>query len=100
MDVIVILAGMFYDLLVIQPLADIWVAFGVGKNYRFLSINAICHTLGRPKAQALPVFHALTGCDTTSAFRGKGKKSAWQAWQAFEEVTDTLCTFLCTLLKI
>ena len=29
--VIVILAGMFYDLLVIQPLADIWVAFGVGK---------------------------------------------------------------------
>ena len=30
-DVIVILAGMFYDLLVIQPLADIWVAFGVGK---------------------------------------------------------------------
>ena len=88
-DVIVILASMFYDLLVIQPLADIWVAFGVGKNYRFLSINAICHTLGRPKAQALPVFHALTGCDTTSAFRGKGKKSAWQAWQAFEEVTDT-----------
>ena len=29
------------------------------------------------------------GCDTTSALRGKGKKSAWQAWQAFEEVTDT-----------
>ena len=28
-DVIVILAGVFYDLLVIQPLADIWVAFGV-----------------------------------------------------------------------
>lgn len=28
-------------------------------------------------------------CDTTSAFRGKGKKSAWQAWQAYEEVTET-----------
>ena len=57
-EVIVILAGVFYDLLVIQPLADIWVAFGVGKNYRFLSVNAICHTLGEPKARALPIFHA------------------------------------------
>ena len=47
-----------------------------------------CHTLGEPKARALPVFHALTGCGTTSVFRGKGKKFAWQAWQAFEEVTD------------
>ncbi len=34
-----------------------------------------------------------TGCDTTSAFRGRGKKSAWQAWQAYEEVTQTF-TFL------
>ncbi len=36
------------------------------------------------------MFHALTGCDTTSAFRGKVKKSSWQAWQAYEEVTETL----------
>ena len=33
--------------------------------------------------------HAISGCDTTSAFWGKGKKSFWQAWIAFEEVTDT-----------
>ena len=32
-DVIVVLAGQFHDLLVIQPLADIWVAFGMGKNF-------------------------------------------------------------------
>ena len=25
-------------------------------------------------------FHAFTGCDVVSAFRGKGKKSAWQTW--------------------
>ena len=31
----------------------------------------------------------ISGCDTTSAFWGKGKKSFWQAWMAFEEVTDT-----------
>ena len=59
-DVVVILVGAFRALSGIQPLADIWVAFGMGKNYRFLSINAICDSLGEPKAQALPVFHALT----------------------------------------
>ena len=39
------------------------------------------------------MFHAFSGSDTTSAFRGRGKKSAWQAWQAYEEVTQTF-TFL------
>ena len=46
--------------------------------------------LGKPNQELyISVFHALTGCDTVSAFKGKGKKSAWQAWQAYEEVTDT-----------
>ena len=58
------------------------------KDYRFYSINAIFVTLGDSKSRALPVFHALTGYDTTSAFRGKGK-SAWQALQAYEEVIET-----------
>ena len=61
----------------------------MGKSYRFLSINAIFDSLGKQKVQALPPFHALTGSDITSAFKGKGKKSAWKAWQAFAEVTDT-----------
>ena len=62
----------------------------MSKNYRFYSINAICASLGEQRSRALPVFHTLTGCDTTSAFKGKGKKSVWQAWQAYEEVTETL----------
>ena len=61
----------------------------MGKNYRFYHINAICERLGVPQSRALPVFHAFSGCDTTSAFNGKGKKSVWQAWQAFEDVTET-----------
>ena len=61
----------------------------MGKNYRFYHINVICATLGEPQSRALPVFHAFSGCDTTSAFNGKGKKSAWQAWQVDEDVTNT-----------
>ena len=40
-------------------------------------------------SQALPMLQAISGCDTTSAFWKKGKKSFWQDWMAFEEVTDT-----------
>ena len=69
-----------------QPQVDIWVAFGMGKAFHFYSINAICSSLGEAKSRALPVFHAMTGCDTVSAFRGKGKKSTWQA---YEDITDT-----------
>ena len=46
--------------------------------------------LGETRASCLSVFHALSGCDTTSAFVGKGKRSAWQAWQQYNAVTPTL----------
>ena len=38
-------------------------------------------------ASGLPFFHAFTGCDTTSAFKGKGKKTAWQTWKAYQAMT-------------
>ena len=81
-DVIAILVGTFFDLKLTHPCVDIWVAFGTGKSFKYLNINAISSHIGEAKARALPMFHALTGCDTTSAFKGRGKKTAWQAWQA------------------
>ena len=89
-DDVVILTGAFIELSQIQPLADIWVTFRMSKNYRFYSINAIYSSLGERKSQALPVFYMRTGYDTTSFFKGKGKKSVWQAYQTYEEVTETL----------
>ena len=86
-DVIVILVGHFHQLTVYGPL-DIWVGFGMGKNYRCYHINDICRQLGEKKANALPLFHAFTGCDTTSSFSGRGKKTAWEAWKCYPEATD------------
>ena len=37
---------------------------------------------------SLPGFHAFTGCDTTSSFFGRSKKSAWAAWLSYPEVTE------------
>ena len=88
-DVLVILVGKLHDLREVQPELDLWLAFGMGRNFRFISVNSICAVLGEPRSTSLPVFHALTGCDTTSCFFGKGKKSAWQAWEIFPEVTPT-----------
>ena len=46
--------------------------------------------LGPSKSRALLAFHSLTGCDTTSAFQGKGKRTAWAVRQEFPELTAEL----------
>ena len=51
-------------------------------------------TNGKNHCQTLPVFHSFTGSDTTSFFNGKGKKSAWQAWKSFSEITETFLSLV------
>ncbi|CAJ1084188.1 Sodium/potassium-transporting ATPase subunit alpha [Xyrichtys novacula] len=87
-DIIVILVGLLGQLTKDYPDTGIWVAFGMGKNFQEICINTISQKIGKSISLALPAFHAFTGCDTTSQFRGKGKKSAWAAWKSFPEVTN------------
>ena len=49
--------------------------------------------MGPKKALALPIFHALIGCDTVFAFRSHGKGTAWIAWNSFLELTEALLSF-------
>ena len=74
----------------LSPEHEVWLAFGTGKNFRYLSAHQIAVFLGPGKSLALPIFHALTGCDTVSGFIGHGKKTAWSTWNAFPELTDAL----------
>ncbi len=71
-------------------IAELWLAFGTGKHYRYIAAHEIAAFLGPLKSKALPMFHALTGCDTTSGFASKGKKSAWDTWSVFPVLTDAL----------
>ena len=66
---------------------EIWVNFGTGESKKILSAHQIGSAIGRDKAVALPVFHAFTGCDTVSSFKSIGKKTAWQRWKVFDDVT-------------
>ena len=87
-DMIVILLGNFEEISELCPDIDLWIAFGVSKYFALYSINAIYQETGVNTAQALPVFHAFSGCDTTSSFQGKVKRSVWEAWKSFIEVTS------------
>lgn len=87
-DVLVIIIAQFHTLSSTWPGLSFWVAFGIGKNFQLLSINTICEYLGDKKCRVLPFFHMFTGCDTTSAFLGKGKKSVWEAWKVYPEDTE------------
>ena len=46
------------------------------------------------------LLHALTGCDTVSAFCGRGKKTTWNTWKVFPEVTGAFKGSLLTQADI
>ena len=48
---------------------------GKKKLWKFVDIGAICAKLGNALSAALPGFCAFYGCDTTSGFPVKGKKT-------------------------
>lgn len=84
-DVVVLAIALFHAL----SIDELWIAFGVKKHYRYIAVHTIANRLGREKAKGLPFFHAVTGCDTTSSFSSIGKKTAWDTWTAFPEITET-----------
>ena len=67
---------------------NIWVAFGTGKFFKDISVNSIFAGIGADKAESILAFHAFTGCDCVSAFYGRGKKTAWNVWLQYPEVTE------------
>ena len=78
-DVIVIA---IYILSSLQELGlqKLWIAFGQGAHLKWIPIHEIVPVIGPEKTSGILFFHAFTGCDVVSSFRGKGKKSAWQTW--------------------
>ena len=69
-DIVVLAVAFFAQL----DLSELWIGFGAGKHCRDIPVHRIHSKLGQSKSLALPLFHALTGCDTTSQFLGCKKK--------------------------
>ena len=85
-DILIILISKFHFLKDLCKDLELKVAFGVGKDFAVYSVNNICSTLGLDKSKIMSIFHAFSGCDTTSSFHGRGKKSAWESLVSFSEV--------------
>ena len=49
---------------------------GTATRTRYISIRKVSDVLGKDICHALPGLHAFTGCDTVSAFSGRGKLGA------------------------
>lgn len=88
-DVVVIFIGLFPKLTSLNDEIQLWIEFGKGKYLRYFSINHVYQQLGDAVSRSLPFFHAFSGCDTTSQFAGKGKKTAWKTWKSIPQVTET-----------
>ena len=110
-DVAVLAISIFHNV----PVTELWMAFGAGKHFRYIAIHEVARALGKEKSKALPLFHAMTGCDTgknviidyqlfdrpelnychsflylVSFLAGKGKKTAWEIWKLYPDLTPVL----------
>jgi len=80
----------------------------------YVDISKVCQMVGSQVCSALPGFHAFTGCDSVSAFFGKGKVKALKLvsktkafvnlfqeigmhWQLGEELFNEIQRFTCAM---
>ena len=70
------------------------IAFVTGTHFRYLNVNNLANSVTHDKPNVLPMFHALTGCDTVSFITGKGKMSAMDTWSVYTDFTKALSALL------
>ena len=91
-DILVIGVAMF-SRLQDAGLQELWIAYGQGCHLKWILIHELTTALSPEKIHGLLFFHAFTGCDTVSAFRGKGKKSAWEVLPDASDVFSKLSSY-------
>ena len=118
-DVLIISLGNLHNIN-----GDIFMRTGTGDRSRTISLQRIKDKLEQrigdlevstdELCEALVGYHAFTGCDSVSAFAGKGKKKPWKIvqssaayveafrnlgkfWDISTELLDTLEMFVCKL---
>lgn len=70
---------------------NVWIQRGTAKSPKYVSVHDISKTLGQEK-YCLLAYHAITGCDTTSALSGITKRTSWQVFlQNFQLLENFGC---------
>jgi len=86
---VIVLAVSFFHSLAAMCVKELFVAFGLGRSFRYINIGEIATSIGQPRSDGLRFFNAFTGCDTVSAFAFHGKTSAWNTWDMVSRITET-----------
>lgn len=93
---------------------QMYIKCGTKNRERFVDVQKVAAAVGHDVCSALPGMHYFTGCDTVSAFGGKGKISALKImqknriyqeaftklgkeWSMTRELFDVLQEFTCKL---
>ena len=81
--------------------STLWMEFGKESDLRYIPSHKlkIAASLGPSKSRAVPLFHALTGCDTGSAFKHRGKKTAWETYPNVTQPMLTLTEITISLVN-
>ena len=85
-DVLALSVSHFSDI----DCTEIWFKTGVKDRVRYFPVHDVSQELGKKMCRALPALHAITGCDSTSALAGIGKKKGWQVLLRHEQHQDSL----------
>ncbi|CAB4017441.1 Hypothetical predicted protein [Paramuricea clavata] len=67
------------------------VMVGTGNRFRITDTSAISDVLGQELCSCLLGFHAVSGCDSTSVFCGKGKAKPWKILQDNRDFVQSFC---------
>ena len=95
-DILIILLGIYHRLKSEHSFRDIIFERFVAPNFQKVSLAALTQRLGQVKCQGLPFLHSFTGCDTTSAFKGIGKKKGYDILCNYSAALPTFCSFYNT----
>ncbi|KAG1659185.1 hypothetical protein GQR58_022660 [Nymphon striatum] len=71
---------------------NIYFKCGTKTRVKYADITKVFNALGYELSQALVSFHAFTGCDTTSAFGGRGKLGPLKLLKSSQEHMNTFNT--------
>ena len=95
-DILIILLGIYHRLQSEHIFRDIVFEIPKAKNALRVSLAGLTERLGQVKCQGLPFLHCFTGCDTTSAFKGLGKKKGYDIFKSYSAALTPFSSFYIT----
>ncbi|XP_052128250.1 uncharacterized protein LOC113206436 [Frankliniella occidentalis] len=63
---------------------------GTAKDRKYVPVHTVAASMTPTELNNIPIFHALTGCDTTSFIAGVGKRSALVVYRSHSKLLDGL----------